>query len=212
MELYWHKQSGHSHRAVAFLSILGVPCTKIEVDLRGDEQRTAAFLRLNPFGQVPVLVDDDGTMVADSNAILVYLARKYGRSDWYPDTPAASAEVQTWLSRAAGELARGPCAARLITVWNEHHLEAEEVIGRAHGFLRLVDAHLSTRPWLAAGQPTIADLAHYAYIAHAPEGNVDLSGYRHIIAWLASVEQIPGFVPLHRTAAGLQDAAPTIPR
>ena len=80
MKLYWHPQSGHSHRAVAFLGILGVPYTKIKVDLRGDEQRTPSFLRLNPFAQVPILIDDE-TTIADSNAILVYLARKYDRTD-----------------------------------------------------------------------------------------------------------------------------------
>lgn len=203
MNLYWHPRSGHSHRVVAFLSILGVPHAKIEVDLRGGEQRTPDFLRLNPFGQVPVLVDDDGTTIADSNAILVYLAKRYERSDWYPDEPAACGDVQAWLSRAAGELARGPCAARLITVWEEHHLDAAETIERSHRFLQRVDDHLSDRDWLAAGRPTIADLAHYAYVAHAPEGNVDLSGYNHVNAWLCSVRQIPGFVPLVGTPAGL---------
>jgi glutathione S-transferase len=211
MKLYWHPQSGHSHRAVAFLSILGVSCTKVEIDLRGGEQRTTEFLRINPFGQVPVLIDDDGTTVSDSNAILVYLARKYGRSDWYPEAPSACAEVQTWLSRAAGELARGPCAARLITVWDERHLDAEETIRRAHSYLRLLDDHLSTRTWLVAGRPTIADLAHYAYVAHAPEGNVDLSEYLHVGSWLASVAQLPGFVPLVETTAGLLNATSNKP-
>ncbi|MFX4462445.1 glutathione S-transferase family protein, partial [Acinetobacter baumannii] len=74
------------------------------------------FLALNPFGQVPVL-DDDGTIIADSNAILVYLATKFGRTDWLPQDAKGAATVQRWLSVAAGDLAFGAAAARLITVF-----------------------------------------------------------------------------------------------
>ncbi|MFX5085475.1 glutathione S-transferase N-terminal domain-containing protein, partial [Acinetobacter baumannii] len=70
----------------------------------------------NPFGQVPVL-EDDGVVIADSNAILVYLAKKAGRGDWLPEDPVGAAAVQRWLSVAAGELAYGPAAARLVTVF-----------------------------------------------------------------------------------------------
>ena len=111
--------------------------------------------------------------------------------------------MQTWLSRAAGELARGPCAARLITVWDEHNLDPAETIDRAHRFLRLLDDHLSTRDWLATAHPTVADLAHYAYVAHAPQGNVDITQYEHIGRWLISIRGIPGFVSLAATRAGL---------
>ena len=130
MKLYHHPLSGHSHRARLFASLLGLDVELVEVDLLAGEHKRPAFLALNPLGQVPVLVDNDGTIVADSNAVLVYLARKHGRSDWLPENPAELAAVQRWLSVAAGELAYGPAAARLVTVFGSRH-NPEEVIARA---------------------------------------------------------------------------------
>ena len=83
MKLYYHPISGHAHRAHLFLSLLGLDFDLVEVDLLKAEQKTEAFLKLNPFGQVPVL-EDDGVVIADSNAILVYLARRYGAASWLP--------------------------------------------------------------------------------------------------------------------------------
>lgn len=80
MKIHHHPLSGHSHRVVLFASLLGVPHELVEVDLKAGAHKKPAFLALNPFGQVPVL-EDDGTVIADSNAILVYLATKAGRSD-----------------------------------------------------------------------------------------------------------------------------------
>ena len=116
MKLYHHPLSGHAHRARLFLNLLGLPHELIEVDLAKGAHKQAGFLALNPFGQVPVL-DDEGTIVTDSTAILVYLARKLKRRDWLPESPEAAADVQKWLSVAAGQIAYGPCAARLITVF-----------------------------------------------------------------------------------------------
>lgn len=93
MKLYYSPKSGHSHRARLFLSLLGVGFDLVEVDLAARQHKSTEFLRMNPFGQVPVLVDE-GMAIADSNAILVYLARKYGRTDWYPDDALGAASVQ----------------------------------------------------------------------------------------------------------------------
>jgi glutathione S-transferase len=201
MKLYHHPLSGHAHRARLGLSLLGVPHELAEVDLAARAHKSPAFLALNPFGQVPVL-DDDGTIVADSNAILVYLAKRKGDGEWLPVEPAAAAGVQRWLSVAAGEIAYGPCAARLITVFGAR-FDAAEVIARAHGILALIDAELAKREWIAADRPTIADIALYSYIARAPEGNVDLSGYGNVRAWLGRIEALPGFVAFAETPAGL---------
>ncbi|MBN3790614.1 glutathione S-transferase, partial [Burkholderia sp. Ac-20353] len=108
--------SGHAHRVRLFLSLLGVPFEIVDVDLGAGEQRKPAFLALNPLGQVPV-IDDGGMVLADSNAILVYLAKRYGDAHWLPDDPVGAAAVQRWLSLAAGPIAAGPCAARLVTVF-----------------------------------------------------------------------------------------------
>lgn len=205
MKLYYHPLSGHAHRAHLFASLLGVPHELIEVDLLAGAHKKPEFLALNPFGQVPVL-DDNGTVVSDSNAILVYLAKKSGRFEWLPEDAEGSASVQRWLSVAAGELAYGPAAARLITVFGAG-FNPKEVIARAHALLTLVESHLAGRDWLAGNGPTVADVALYSYIARAPEGNVDLSAYPRVNAFLRRIEVLPGFVPFAKTAAGLSAAA-----
>ena len=89
-----------------FLSLIEVDAEIVQVDLANGEHKTPEFLAMNSLGQVPVL-DDDGTYVSDSTAILVYLAKKSGRTDWLPEDPAGAAAVQRWLSIAAGEIAFG---------------------------------------------------------------------------------------------------------
>ena len=203
MKLYHYPLSGHAHRAALFLSLTGVPHQLIEVDLSAGEHKQPAFLALNAFGEVPVL-DDAGVIIADSLAILVYIARKLGPSHWLPSEPAEEAEVQRWLSVAAGKIAYGACAARLITVFGAP-FNAEEVIGRAYATLAVMEQTLKDQRWLASTeQPTIADVALYSYIARAPEGNVDLTSYPQVQAWLRQIEELPGFVPFQRTRAGLQ--------
>ena len=205
MKLYHHPLSGHAHRARLFLGLLGVPHEAVEVDLKAGAHKRPEFLALNPFGQVPVL-DDAGTVVPDANAILVYVARKLGRTDWLPEDAVGAAAVQRWLSVAAGELAYGPAAARLVTVFGADFRPAE-VIGRAHTLLARLEAHLAGRDWLVGAGPTIADVALYSYLSGAPEGNVDLSGYPDVNAFLRRIEALPGFVPFARTPAGLTAAA-----
>jgi len=201
MKLYHHPLSGHAHRARLFLSLLGVPHELALVDLAKGAHKTAEFLKLNPFGQVPVL-DDDGVIVTDSVAILVYLAKKLRRSDWLPEEPLAAAKVQKWLSIAAGEIAYGPAAARLITVFGAN-FRPEEVLTRAHNVLKQINAELIGHPFIVGTTPTIADVALYSYIASAPEGNVDLSDYPHVRAWLARIEALPAFVEFQKTPVGL---------
>jgi glutathione S-transferase len=160
------------------------------------------FVKLSPFGQVPVL-DDAGTTLFDSNAILVYLATQYdAERRWLPRDPKGEADVQAWLSVAAGQIAFGPAAARLITVFGATY-NPDDVIGRAHALLKVMDAQLATRTFLVGNTPTLADIAGYSYISAAPEGNVDLSAYPHVRAWLARVEALPGFVPFQKTPVGL---------
>jgi glutathione S-transferase len=204
MKLYHHPLSGHAHRARLFLSLLDLPHELIEVDLASGAHKKPEFLRLNPFGQVPVL-DDEGIVITDSNAILVYLAKKAGRADWLPEDPFAAASVQRWLSVAAGEIAYGPAAARLINIFGAK-FNPEEVIGRAHAVLARLENRLSAYDWLAGDGPTIADIAIYSYVARAPEGNVDLGAYPAVHRFLRRVEALPGFVPFVETRAGLSAA------
>ena len=202
IKLYDFATSGHAHRAKLMLSLLDLPTEILPVQLGKGEQKQPAFLAMNPFGQVPV-IDDNGTVIADSNAILVYLATTYGGGRWLPQDPLGQAQVQRWLTVAAGPLAFGPAAARLITVFG-YAFDADEVITRAHNLLKVMDAELAERPFLVGDAPTIADIANYSYTAHAPEGNVSLEAYPNVRTWLARIEALPSFVAMPRTVAGLQ--------
>ncbi|MCP3416413.1 glutathione S-transferase [Bradyrhizobium brasilense] len=204
MKLYHFALSGHAHRARLFLSLLEIPHELVDVDLKSAAQKRPEYLALNPFGQVPVL-DDDGVIIPDSNAILVYLATKLGRTDWLPQDAKGAAAVQRWLSVAAGDLAFGPAAARLITVFGAKH-NPDDVIARAHVLLKRLEAHLAGRDWLVGEAPTIADVALYSYLSSAPEGNVDLSAYARVNAWLRLIEALPGFVAFAKTPVGLAAA------
>jgi glutathione S-transferase len=204
MKLYHHPLSGHVHRARLFLSLLGLQHELVAVDLLKGEHKSPEFLQLNSFGQLPVL-DDNGVIVPDSNAILVYLARREGRTDWLPQGALAEARVQRWLSVAAGEIAHGPAAARVVQLFGRD-VDPTDMIARAHRILGLIDAELAGRRWIAdldSSHPTIADVALYSYIARAPEGNVDLSAYANVQAWLARIEALPGFVPMAVSPVGL---------
>ncbi|MFZ3153947.1 glutathione S-transferase [Pseudomonas sp.] len=202
IKLYRVPLSGHAHRVELLLSLLQLPTELVFVDIPNGAHKKPEFLALNAFGQVPV-IDDNGTILSDSNAILVYLAKKYGKGAWLSEEPVAAARIQRWLSVAAGQLAYGPASARLITVFGAA-LNAAEVIARSHALLKVMDGELASAPFLAGDTATLADIANYTYIAHAPEGNVSLEPYPNVRVWLERVEALPGFVPMPRTAAGLQ--------
>ncbi|HEY9100328.1 MAG TPA: glutathione S-transferase [Thiobacillus sp.] len=193
--------SGHSHRVELFLSLLKLPYALVDVDLAAGVHKQPPFLAMNPFGQVPVIQDGDITL-ADSNAILIYLASKYDTGRWLPRDPAGAAAVQRWLSVAAGLLAFGPATARLATVFKAP-VNADEAIARANGLFAVMEAELVSASFLTGHTPTIADIANYTYIAHAPEGNVSLDPYPQIRNWLQRIEALPGFVPMAKTAVGL---------
>jgi glutathione S-transferase len=202
IKLYRHALSGHSHRVQLFLSVLGLDADIIDVDLGAGEHKKSAFLQKNLFGQLPVLEDGDATL-SDSNAILVYLAKKYDtKRQWLPQDAVAASEVQRFLSVAASKVAYGPASARLVNVFGAG-FDIKTLITESHTLLSTLDAHLQGREWLATDNATIADIANYAYIAHAPEGDVSLEKYANIRAWLQRVEGLPGFVPMQASAVGL---------
>jgi glutathione S-transferase len=199
VRLHRHTLSGHCHRVELLLSLLGLPFEFVDVDVTRGAHKAPEFLALNAFGQIPVLEDGD-LILADSNAILVYLALTYDPSRrWYPAEPAAAAEVQRWLSVAAGQLASGPAAARLVTLFRLplDHERAKAIAGQLFAVL---EAHLASRPFLAGSEATIADVALYAYTARAPEGGVSLAAYPSLRAWLSRIEALPGFVPMHEVS------------
>lgn len=202
IRFYRFALSGHSHRVELFLSLLGLPVETVDVDLLNGAHKAPEFLARNPRGQVPVIEDGNVTL-ADSTAILVYLAIKYAAPEWLPRDAEGAARVQRYLSLASGEVASGPATARLATLFKQSR-DLSTAFATADGLLRLLEGELRERAFLIGPHPTIADLACYTYIAHAPEGGISLEDFPHLRGWLARIEALPGFVPMQSSAVGLR--------
>ncbi|WP_028451672.1 glutathione S-transferase family protein [Chitinilyticum aquatile] len=194
IKLYEFALSGNCHKVRLLLSLLGLSYDSIAVNGAAKEHKSAEFLALNPLGQVPVLVDGD-VVIRDSQAILVYLARRYGgtNSHWLPDEPAALAEVVAWLATTANEVTRGPNALRLLHKWGRPVPQADAEVITAQ-LLAVLETRLSRADWLAGTAISIADIALYPYIALSPEGLVALTDYPAVCRWLARIEALDGYV------------------
>lgn len=191
--LHGTKLSGHAHRVELLLRMLELPFEYASAP--GGVRASEAFRKLNPLGQIPVLQDGELTL-ADSNAILVYLCKRYAPgSSWLPEDAAGAAAVQRWLSIAAGEVMYGPASARAHALWGApcDTARAHAVAARLLGFM---ESHLAGRSFLAGAHPTIADLACYSYVRHAPEGGIGLGGLPALHAWFARIEALPHFVAM----------------
>jgi glutathione S-transferase len=188
--------SGHVHKVEVLLRLLGLPFDYVEAP--APLRQTEAFAKLNPLRQIPVLEDGE-VVLADSNAILVYLARRYDPAGaWLPDDPVAAAHVQRWLSISAGEVKYGPANARAVHMFGlkTDLADAHAVAARLLGFM---DATLAAQDWLAGPRPTLADVACYPYVACAPEGGVELTPYPAVRAWIARLEALPGVKAMPRS-------------
>lgn len=196
--LYDFELSGHCHKVRLFLSLLDIPFETININLPKGEHKSDFFLDLNSFGQVPVLREGD-FIIADSNAILVYLALKYDPlSVWLPVNPTTQAQIQRWLSAAAGPLAFGVANLRAARVFERTaDLRAQELSDK---LLAAVNLELSKSKFLCTDQrPTIADIAMYSYIAHSPEGGINLEQYDNILRWIKNIELLPHFLGMKKS-------------
>ncbi|ANQ27888.1 glutathione S-transferase [Vibrio natriegens] len=203
MKLYWHPMSGHAHRAHMLLSILELDFELITVDLPTGEHQRPEFLALNPFGQIPVLVDGE-IVISDSNAILVYLATVYDREQiWLPESPLVRAHIEQFLSLAAHRLAGSIAKLRAANLFNRS-IDSAPLTQEAHKLLKQLQTYQNGRQWLVGTKPTIADLALYSYIKLAPEGGISLADYPVLEAWLKRVEGLSGFVPMQLSNVGLR--------
>ena len=191
--LYGGPRSGNAYKVRLLLTLLGLEFEETVINLQAGENRTESFLALNPRGQIPTLVDGDVT-VWDSQAILVYLARRYGEA-WLPAEPAAMAEVMQWLALAENELLFGLARARAIKSFGlDFDLASSQAYG--HEGLKVLEKRLAGHAWLAAGKPTIADIACMPYCALSWMGGIALDDYPSVLAWIDRVRALPGFVAM----------------
>ena len=194
IKLYDFELSGSCYKVRLLLNILKVSCERIPVDFVNKEHKTDKFLKLNPLGELPVMEDGE-VRLRDAQAILVYIARQYDRSNtWFPDAPDSMGRIMQWLSFGGNEL-MASAGARLVKILN-YPLDLPALQARAMTAFRILDAHLAGREFLEFGHPTIADIACFPYVAMAGEGGIDLKPYPNILHWIDRIKHIPGFTPM----------------
>lgn len=193
MKLYITTTSGNAWKVRLLLSMLKVPHDIVSLDSKKGELKTPEFLKLNPRGQVPVLVD--GSQVFwDSTACLVYAARKHGGEQWLPTDAVGLAEVQQWLALSNNELHYGLQWARGVKTGIRNIGSYDEYAAYGRNGLKVLEGRLQGNDWLVMGRPTIADLACYCYTSVSPEGGFDLAAHPGVTAWVKRVEALPGWV------------------
>ena len=193
IKLYGHELSGNSYKVQLFLSLLGIEYEYVRVDLMKGEHKQPEFLKINPFGQVPTLIDDD-LVIQDAQAILTYLAHSYSGEDWLPLDAESLSRVVRWLSTTAGEVRQGVENARLYHLFGAKSINIDRAMDKSHQILALLNQHLDGRNWLEFERPTIADIAVFPYVALAADGKISLDNYPHVLAWIKRIKNLPGFV------------------
>lgn len=207
LKLYRMPISGHCHRVELLLSLLGLPCERVDVNLLQGEHQLPAYRALNPLGQVPVLVDGE-RVLSDSNAILVYLVQRYApHSAWMPRDALGQAQLQRWFSLAAGLLATGIAGPRFATLTGKPINETAQAQGRR--LLEFMEAELLARDWLLGGAaPSLADVAMVSYTSQAHLAGLPLwPAYPRVAAWVARLQALPGYVPLPDRLASQPEGA-----
>ncbi|MBU2872183.1 glutathione S-transferase [Colwellia sp. E2M01] len=194
MKLYDLDLSGNCYKVRLFASLIDTPLSIIPVDFVRREHKENKLMQLNSWGEIPILEDGE-VVLRDSQAILVYLANKYGGEAWWPSEAHLQAEVMQWLSVASNEIQHGPNTARLIKKFG---LESDYslCLARSERILTLINDHLANNNWLAANRPTVADCAVYPYISITHEGGIDVDKYTHIQAWMDRITKLPNYISL----------------
>lgn len=210
IKLYDYELSGNCYKLRLMMSILGLEYETVPIDFYpGREHKSDWFRQINPLGQLPVL-DDDGLVLRDAQAILVYLAAKYdGSGKWYPkDDAELLGRVGQWLAFADGITATASAARLHDGLFYDFDIDSCRV--GAHRLFRILDEHLwfserRGRDWVCpAGHPTVADIACFPYVALSEEGGISRQDYPAIRRWTDRVRRIPGFVVM----SGVFPAAP----
>jgi len=200
IKLYDYELSGNCYKLRLFMNLLGLPYERVPVEFYpSKEHKSREFLRINPLGQLPVLVDD-GLVLRDAQAILVYLASQYDDTcRWYPtNEPRKLGVVNMWLSFADG-ITSSASAARLHDMLF-YPFDIDACRERAHELFAILDEHLwlverDGGQWICGGDtPTIADIANFPYVMLAEDGGISRSDYRAINRWLDRTRALPGFI------------------
>lgn len=186
------KASINGYKVRLLLAMLEVPYELVELDMYGGEHKREPFLSLNPFGQMPALQDGAFT-IADSHACLTYVARKHDPSGrWLPNDAEGLAKVAEWLSKSANEVHQGPWMKRAKVRRPEAiKLSAEEIDARCDHILKIMDAELGKREWLALDRATIADISCFGPISMLKVSGYDTDKWPNVTRWLERIRALP---------------------
>jgi len=197
LTLYDYLDSGNGYKVRLLLALAGTPYRLVELDIDKGETHTPEFLAKNPNGRVPALELSDGAVLAESDAILFYLA--LGTTYW-PADPWLQAQVLQWMFFEQYSHEPNVATPRYwlrhghLTEARKPQLAEKQEKGRAA--LQVMDDHLARRDWFVGRGATIADLALYAYTHVAEQGGITLAPYTNVNAWLRRVAALPGYVPM----------------
>ena len=195
MKIYGDVHSGNCYKLKLLCSLLSIRHEWIAVDILKGESQTPEFLKLNPNGKIPLLVTAEGECLAESNAILFYLARN---SALLPDDALQQAKVLQWqfFEQYSHEpfIAVARFIARYLGMPEHRKDEYESKQAGGNQALAVMEEQLQTSPFLVGGQCTIADISLYAYTHVAGEGGFDLDSYPAISQWLNRIQFLKGYV------------------
>ena len=199
MRLHSAPRSGNSYKVRLLLGLLGTRYEIINYDTKGGETHAPGFLEnVNPDGRIPVLELEDGTMLQESGAILLYLAEG---TPYLPEEKLERAQVLRWMFFEQYSLLPNLSRPRLWHMWEveitpQREAELEQFFEQGYRALSVMERHLSDREFFVGDRPTVADVALYVYPSVAPEGGFDLAPYPAVRGWLDRVAALPGYVPL----------------
>ncbi len=197
MRLYDTLISGNGYKVRLLLRLLGIDFEYVEVDILSGKSRTPDFLKRNPNGRIPVLVLDDGTALAESNAILFYLAQG---TPYLPQSRLGQAQVLQWMFFEQYSHEPNIATSRFILMHcadeKKRLAELPQKSLAGHAALGVMESHLATHDYFVDDTYSIADIALFAYTHVAGEGNFDLSPYPAVGRWLARVAGHPGHTPI----------------
>jgi glutathione S-transferase len=197
VRLYDFLSSGNGYKVRLLLTQLGIAFERIEIDILHGESRTPAFLARNPNGRIPVLQLENGQHLAESNAIMFYLAEG---TRLLPDDRFARAQALQWMFFEQYNHEPNIATSRFwlhhAEITSERRVALEQKRAAGHAALAVMEEHLTQRAFFVDERYTIADIALYAYTHVAEEGGFDLSRYAAIRAWLERVRQQPRHIPI----------------
>jgi glutathione S-transferase len=205
--LYDNKLSRNGYKIRLLAAHAGIVLQRIEIDILKGETRTREFVSKNVAGRIPVLELEDGTNLAESDAILYYLAQ--GTPLW-PANPLDQTDVLRWMFFEQNSI---ECTVGTARFWKKLGRDRERPDAFAHRMeasldgLSTLDTHLAERQWVAADRFTIADIALYGYVSVAPDAGIDLSDYPAVSAWLRRIEALPGHISPEIKASETQEGA-----